>query len=97
VEIGFRIVGAEHDDDEIERQMAGERRGQIGAAIQPGVVRIVETGGAGAQALLDDMVAIAKFCGHGAGPALLIGIAQGGCGFLHGNPSPCQGISEAQD
>jgi len=35
MEIGLRVVGSQHDDDQIKRQVAREGRGQVCAAVEP--------------------------------------------------------------
>jgi hypothetical protein len=48
MKIGVLVVGAEQDNDEIKRQEAGKRRRQIGGAVQPWILGIVEAHGTSA-------------------------------------------------
>ena len=67
----LHVVGAEHDDDEIERRMRAKNRWQSASAVPIGLGKIVVKGsGAAVQPFGDDMDIGAKLSLQHARPAI---------------------------
>lgn len=75
IEVGLGIVGSEHDDDEIDRLMAGQCCGQVVRAVELRIARIFDVGGPAAQSFDDELVVVTKRVRHHGGPAVFVGMA----------------------
>ncbi len=90
----LHVVGAEQDDDEIERRMRLQDRRQHPRAVAVAVGEmVVEGGGAAVQAFGDDPSLTAERRLQHARPAVLIGMTADGFGII----APGQGIAVAEN
>ena len=75
LEVVLHIVGAQHQDDQIQRVVAGKAHRQTGAAIAAQIDGVFKHSGAAAAALLNDSVRRAKGQLQPPGPAHVIRVA----------------------
>lgn len=98
VEDGFQVVGAEHEDDDVDGLVAFEAGGEIVEAFPGDVEGIFVDGGAAILAFFDDAVVGSEFAGEDTGPADVEGVADGeGSGDAGRVEAPGVGVAEAED
>lgn len=98
VEDGFQVIGAEHEDDDVDGFVAFEAGGEVVEAFAGDVEGIFVHGGAAILAFFDDTVVGSEFTGYDAGPADVEGVAdREGSGDASGVEAPGIGVAEAED
>lgn len=98
VEDGFQVVGAEHEDDDVDGFVTFEAGGKVVEAFAGDVEGIFVDGGAAILAFFDDAEVGSEFAGEDTGPADVEGVADGeGSGDAGGVKAPCVGVAEAED
>jgi hypothetical protein len=98
VEDGFQVVGAEHEDDDVDGFVTFEAGGKVVEAFAGDVEGIFVDGGAAILAFFDDAEVGSEFAGEDTGPADVEGMADGEwSGDAGGVEAPGVGVAEAED
>lgn len=90
---GLGVIGAQHDDDQVQRGMGLYTGSDIAQSTAPGLQVVLKCCGTAVHTLLHNMIAIAQQFAQQTAPALIDGIT----GSQSGNIAMGIGIAKAQD